>query len=233
MKAHGPKSMVSPEIAMLSVFITPWMNPTCIQLATSLAWRATDGAQGARGRDARRLELRVVAVDHVIGEAFDRLGVVPARRNTERCPLCTWLAATRVKIAPGSRCSRKTTSPVATAASARVVAIPSACMASLTRYSRSTGPSAARPSPLREKGVRPEPLSWISRRSPKRSIHLAQQDRAPVAELRNELAELMPCVGHGDRVGARAGSGCRKKPPPASAHPDPRIRDRALWPAPD
>jgi hypothetical protein len=31
MKAHGPKSMVSPESAALSVFITPWMNPTCIQ----------------------------------------------------------------------------------------------------------------------------------------------------------------------------------------------------------
>ncbi len=61
-----------------------------------------------------------------------------------------WLAATRVKIAPGSRCSRKTASPVATAAKARVPAIPNACMASLTRYSRSTGPKAARPSPLRE-----------------------------------------------------------------------------------
>jgi hypothetical protein len=31
MKAHGPKSMVSPESAVLSVFITPCMKPTCIQ----------------------------------------------------------------------------------------------------------------------------------------------------------------------------------------------------------
>ena len=35
----------------------------------------------------------------------------------------------------------------------RVVGMPSACMASLTRYSLSTGPSGARPSPRREKGV--------------------------------------------------------------------------------
>ena len=41
----------------------------------------------------------------------------------------------------------------------RVVGIPRAAMASLTMYSRRTGPSAARPSPPRENGVRPEPLS--------------------------------------------------------------------------
>ena len=48
---------------------------------------------------------------------------------------------------------------VVTAASARVVGMPSAAMASLTIYSRSTGPSAARPSPPREYGVRPGPFS--------------------------------------------------------------------------
>ena len=35
MKAQGPKSMVSPEIVMLSVFITPWMKPTPIHRAIS------------------------------------------------------------------------------------------------------------------------------------------------------------------------------------------------------
>jgi hypothetical protein len=44
-----------------------------------------------------------------------------------------------------------------------------ACIASLTRYSRSTGPSAARPSPLRENGVLPEPFNCSSRRTPVRS----------------------------------------------------------------
>jgi transglutaminase-like putative cysteine protease len=53
--------------------------------------------------------------------------------------------------------------------SARVVGIPSACIASLTRYSRRTGPNAARPSPRRENGVLPAPFNWTSRRSPLRS----------------------------------------------------------------
>ena len=48
--------------------------------------------------------------------------------------------------------------------------MPSACIASLIRYSRSIGPTAALPSPPRENGVRPEPLSAMSRRRPWRSI---------------------------------------------------------------
>ena len=51
----------------------------------------------------------------------------------------------------------------------RVTELPNAAIASLTMYSRSTGPTAARPSPRRENGVGPEPLSWISRRRPCRS----------------------------------------------------------------
>ena len=70
-----------------------------------------------------------------------------------------WLDAMRVRTAPGSGVSRITLSPVITAASERVVGMPSAAIASLTTYSRSTGPSAARPSPRRENGVGPEPLS--------------------------------------------------------------------------
>ena len=64
----------------------------------------------------------------------------------------------RVKTAPGKGSSRSTVSPVATAARARVEGMPSAVMASLTTYSRNTGPSAARPSPPRENGVRPAPF---------------------------------------------------------------------------
>src|SRR5882762_3919793 len=46
MNAQGPKSMVSPETAMLSVFITPWTKPTCIQLATRAACRRARGSGG-------------------------------------------------------------------------------------------------------------------------------------------------------------------------------------------
>ena len=50
-------------------------------------------------------------------------------------------------------------SPVVTTARLRVVGMPSACIASLMMYSRSIGPSAARPSPRRENRVCPAPFS--------------------------------------------------------------------------
>ena len=57
-------------------------------------------------------------------------------------------------------------SPVLTTARLRVVGMPRACMASLMIYSRNIGPKAARPSPRRENGVSPEPLSWTSQSRP-------------------------------------------------------------------
>src|SRR5699024_636302 len=63
--------------------------------------------------------------------------MVPTRR---------WLAAVRTTIAPGTTLSRWILRPVLITASPRVVGTPSACMASDTRYSRSIGPSAPRPS---------------------------------------------------------------------------------------
>ncbi len=113
-----------------------------------------------------------------------------------------WLAATRVSTAPGSGVSRNTVSPVVTAASARVVGMPSAAIASLTTYSRSTGPSAARPSPPRENGVGPDALELDVAAHAVAVDHFAKQDGAAVAELRHEMAELMPGIGHRDRLGA-------------------------------
>jgi len=40
--------MVSPEMAMLSVFITPWMNPTFIQPATNRACRCMTDRNSSR-----------------------------------------------------------------------------------------------------------------------------------------------------------------------------------------
>ena len=48
MNAHGPKSIVSPETVMLSVFITPWMKPTCIQRATSELCRSATASNKAK-----------------------------------------------------------------------------------------------------------------------------------------------------------------------------------------
>ena len=88
------------------------------------------------------------------------------RAAYSKVPTRRWLAATRVSTAPGRNVSRATRSPVATTASARVVGMPSACIASPITYSRSIGPTAALPSPPRANGVRPEPFRCRSRAVP-------------------------------------------------------------------
>ena len=110
--------------------------------------------------------VRVVPRERVRSASVPSASRSPRAAKNSNVPTRMWLAATRVSTAPGSTSSRTTGSPVVTAASARVVGTPSAAIASLTTYSRSTGPSAARPSPPRENGVRPAPLSWMSRRLP-------------------------------------------------------------------
>ena len=79
-----------------------------------------------------------------------------------------------------------------------MVGMPSAYIASLMMYSRSIGPSAARPSPRRENRVCPAPFNWMSTPIARRRALLAQQDRAAVAE-HGEVAELVPGVRLRDR----------------------------------
>jgi NAD(P)-dependent dehydrogenase (short-subunit alcohol dehydrogenase family) len=74
-------------------------------------------------------------------------------------PKRRWLDATRVSTAPGRKDSRTTGMPVVATARLRLVGMPSPCMASLMIYSRSIGPSAARPSPPLEYAVFPEPFN--------------------------------------------------------------------------
>ena len=62
------------------------------------------------------------------------------------------LGATRVTTAAVSTVSRITGCGDAVRHKARLVGMPWACIDSLTRYSRNTGPRAARPSPRRENG---------------------------------------------------------------------------------
>jgi hypothetical protein len=143
---------------------------------------AVDEADVHPGRDERGLGLdhgleerqvralgvtgvRVVAGDRVVGQAPQEVRVALRRRVLERADAQV-ARATRTRTAPGSRVSRRTRSPVATTASARVVGMPSACIASPITYSRSIGPTAALPSPPRANGVRPEPFRCRSRRRP-------------------------------------------------------------------
>src|SRR5438270_3495122 len=113
--------------------------------------------------------LWVMPRDDVISEAPDRIQI-PLRREELEGADTDVARRDAGQYRAGQGVSRQTGSPVVTAASARVVGIPSAAIASLTMYSRRTGPSAARPSPSRENGVGPDPLSWMSRRTPSRSV---------------------------------------------------------------
>ena len=141
---------------------------------------AVDEADQHPLRDQRRLggddrleerEVRVLGVgglgvvpgDRVVGEPAQQVGVAGGAGVLEaadpqvaaRDPGQHGARAARSRAAPGGR------SP--TTASERVVGMPRACMASLTTYSRSIGPTAARPSPPRANGVRPEPFRCRSR----------------------------------------------------------------------
>ena len=111
-----------------------------------------------------------------------------------------WLDATRVSTAPGKGASRQTSSPVDTTASAPVVGIPSAAIASLTMYSRRTGPSAARPSPRRENGVGPDPLELDVAAHAVAIDHLAEKNGTSVTELRYESPKLVAAISHGKRL---------------------------------
>ena len=168
---------------MLSVFITPWMNPTAIHFATSDAcapttnsYNASDGTSAsAASGTCRAIAWPASDRSSSTSPVADAYWNVPTRR---------WLDATRASTAPGTWACRPSTSrtidsPVATTASERVVGMPSACIASLIKYSRSIGPTAARPSPPRANGVRPDPLRCRSRRAPSSSTNSPSNSARP------------------------------------------------------
>ena len=194
--------MVSPEIEHV-VGVHDAMDEADQQPARDQVGLARDDAFEQRVIGALGLgDVRVVPGDDVVGELPHAIGVAARGEELEGADADVARGHAGEHRA-GQHASRACTrSPVVTAASERVVGMPSAAIASLTMYSRSTGPSAARPSPRRENGVGPEPLSWMSRRTPSRVDDLAEQDGPAVAELRHEMAELVAGIGHRDRLGA-------------------------------
>ena len=67
--------MVSPEMEVLSVFMTPWMKPRSIHCATRRAWRAMTPSRNARYGLRRLRGFGVVAGDGVVGERAEGFGV--------------------------------------------------------------------------------------------------------------------------------------------------------------
>ena len=136
----------------------------------------------------------------------------PRAAKNWKVPTRIWLEATRVRTAPGKGVSRQTVSPVVTAARVRVVGIPSAAIASLTMYSRRTGPSAARPSPLPGERSRARALELDVTAHTIAIDNLAQKNGASVTELRHEVPKLVAGISHGERLAslghAVAGEDC-------------------------
>ena len=71
MKAHGPKSMVSPESAVLSAFITPWTKPTCNPTRDQRGLALHDDLKQRIGGSFSMPGIGEVAIDYVIGQTFD------------------------------------------------------------------------------------------------------------------------------------------------------------------
>ncbi len=67
--------MVSPDIAMLSVFITPWMKPTPIHLRDQCSLPGDHGVQKIQ----RGFDLGVMTCDDVIGQGLQGVGILPRR----------------------------------------------------------------------------------------------------------------------------------------------------------
>ena len=190
-------------------------------------------ARRTRGRgSSASTDVGVVAGDRVVGEAPHQRRVLVRGRVLERADAQMARRHSGEHRAGQHRVAARSRSPVATTASARVVGMPSACIASPITYSRSIGPTAAFPSPPRANGVRPEPFRCRSRRRPCDVEHLAEQERPPVAEAGREPAELVTGVGlrHRRRPVGRDVADEDGDTRPASAAP--RRRHPARRPAP-
>ena len=162
-----------------------------------------------------------MAVDGIICQLAD-LSTSPRAARTETCPP----AGARRQPVPelprfGPLC-RITASPVRVAASARVVGIPNACIASPNKYSRSTGPAPPCHRRHAKAGVRPDPFKWMSRRCPYgRSLrpeaalgHLPTAERNRRTGARQAMARArqlrVPRPGQHDRSRSRGQGACHQ-----------------------
>ncbi len=93
--------MLSPTTEQLSVFMTPWMNPTDIQLDTSAACRCATAPSSARlGDSAASTSGRYRS--NTWPSSARKASSSPRAAKYSNVPTRTWERATRVRTAPGS-----------------------------------------------------------------------------------------------------------------------------------
>ena len=146
---EGARSVVDRLAAdrVLSVFITPCTKPTPSQRATRSAWASHDAIEQRQRVVAGARRVGVMPFEARTRQGSSGFPVAARGKELERADTKVTRGHTG-EHRPGKRPAPEAPArPVVTAASARVVGTPSAAIASLTMYSRSTGPRAARPSP--------------------------------------------------------------------------------------
>ena len=212
---------------MLSVFMTPWTNPTSIHRATSDACASTTRSKKRRGSGWRRRRRRGGGGRWRSRRAPQRAGVAGRGGVLERAD---------PQVARGDPGQHRAGQRPLARAPARRWRPPrapawsgsrGACIASPIRYSRSIGPTAALPSPPRANGVRPEPFRCRSRRRPWTSTTSPSSSARP-SPSRGDVAR---------RTGGRRRPGrpSRLPPapgPPAARHPAAPAARRDRRPAP-
>ena len=182
---------------MLSVFITPWMKPTFIHCAISAAWRAATFAAGAGSDEAptssgswRAIVYSASSARAEVaarGEELERADADVARRDACAPRRAARPAQHQLPGGDRERTRRRYADRVHPLADQRLAQ---------HRADRRLAVAAAREGRAAralERDVAPVPGAID---------HFAEQDRAPVAELRREAAELVPRVGLRDRLRA-------------------------------
>ncbi len=190
---------------MLSVLSTPWAKPKACHSATSRAVRATVSRKKAAylAAGSSVASSRVEARDRMVRERLD-VSVLAARmEELERAEAHERRGEPREdggRLGPLAEDGegRSPRSRARASSGCR-----DACIASLQRYSRIVERSTARPSREARKRRHPRALELPFPALARGVFHLAERDRAPVAELRDEVAELMPRIDRRDSAAAR------------------------------
>ena len=193
--------MVSPEMAMLSVFMTPWIKPTFDPLRDQPRLAFGDAFEQGEEAARRADEAGVVAGDRVLGELAHALGIAAGSEELERADTDVARRDARQHRAGQHRLAQHR-------------------LAGGDDGERARGRNAERMHRLADEDLaqhRPDrrlAVAAARERRPARAFqsdvaplagavdHFAEQDGAAVAELRREAAELMAGVGLRDRLGA-------------------------------